>query len=143
MIFSKNLKLSDDQAVTATALSTNVIDLGQTGTPYGAAAALGSDVGKGTPIPILAQVTSAFNTLTSLTISIETSANSNMSSSTVVASTGAIPLAQLVAGKQMSIQYVPNDVNKRYMALRYTVAGTNPTLGTITAGITMGNQNNS
>jgi hypothetical protein len=143
MIFSKQTKLSDDQAVTATALSTNVIDLGLTGTPYGAVAALSADVGKGTAIPFLVQVTTAFATLTSLVVSIEVSANADMSSPTVVAQTGVLPAAVLVAGKQISIQVLPNDVDKRYLAVRYTVAGSNATAGNVTAGITMGNQNNS
>lgn len=141
MILSAEQLFSDDQAVTATAISTNVIDLGVAGTPYGAAAALNQDVGKGAPIPILVQVTTAFNTLTSLTVTVETSANSDLSSSTVLA-TESILLADLVAGKQMFNQVVPNGADQRYLGVRYTVVGTPPTLGNITAGITMGNQTN-
>lgn len=141
MILSAEQLFSDDQAVTATAISTNVIDLGVAGTPYGAAAALNQDVGKGASIPILVQVTTAFNTLTSLTVTVETSANSDLSSSTVLA-TESILLADLVAGKQMFNQVVPNGADQRYLGVRYTVVGTPPTLGNITAGITMGNQTN-
>ena len=141
MILSAEQLFSDDQAVTATAISTNVIDLGVAGTPYGAAAALNQDVGKGAPIPILVQVTADFNTLTSLTVTVETSANSDLSSSTVLA-TESILLADLVAGKQMFNQVVPNGADQRYLGVRYTVVGTPPTLGNITAGITMGNQTN-
>ena len=141
MIFSAEQLLSDDQAITATAISENVIDLGVAGTPYGAVAALNDDVGKGCPIPILIQVTSDFNTLTSLTVTLETSAAAGLTSPVVLA-TESILLADLVAGKQTFMQYVPNGAELRYLGVRYTVVGTNPTLGNITSGITMGNQTN-
>jgi hypothetical protein len=141
MILSAEQLFSDDQAVTATAISENVIDLGVAGTPYGAVAPLNQDVGKGTPIPILIQVTSAFNTLTSLTVTIESSAAAGLTSPTVLA-TEVILLADLIAGKQTFCQVVPNGADARYLGVRYTVIGTNPTLGNITAGISMGNQTN-
>jgi hypothetical protein len=141
MIFSKQLLLSNAQVITATALSTNVIDLGVAGTPFDGAAPLHQDVGKGTPVPILIQVVQAFNTLTSLTITIESSANSNMTSSTVLVSQ-TIPLAQLTLGAQTAYQVLPVGLDQRYLAVRYTVTGTAPTLGQVTAGITMGNQTN-
>lgn len=141
MIFSAQQLFSDDQAVTATAISENVIDLGVPGTPYGAAAALPQDIGKGVEIPILVQVTTAFNTLTSLTITVEVSAAAGLTSPVVLASE-VVLLAALIAGKQMHMRVVPNDASLRYMGVRYTVGGSDPTLGNITAGITMGNQNN-
>lgn len=141
MIFSLNKMFSDKQAVTATGLSTNVIDLGTPGTPYGAANPLDADIGKGIPMPILIQVTENFNNCTSVTVTLENSANSNMTSSTVLASE-TIVLADLLAGKQTFMQYVPNGADERYLGVRYTVAGTAPTTGQFTAGITMGNQTN-
>ena len=69
MIFSAQQLFSDDQAITASADSTNVIDLGVAGTPYGAAAALNRDIGDGAGIPILVQITEAFEYLTSLEVS--------------------------------------------------------------------------
>ena len=42
MILSKEQEFSDAQTVTATAASTNLIDLGATGTVVGGAAAIGS-----------------------------------------------------------------------------------------------------
>ncbi len=141
MIFSLQQLFSDDQAITATAVSTNIIDLGAPELPYGAKAAVYQDVGKGVHIPILIQVTEAFNTLTSLTITIETSANSDLSSP-VVLSTQTVLLANLKVGMQTFVQCVPTGADKRYLGVRYTVTGTAPTLGKITAGITMGNQTN-
>lgn len=140
MILSAQQLFSDDQAITATALSTNVIDLGVRGTPNRAAAALIGDVGKGNPIPILIQVTADFATLTSLTITLETGAVAG-TLGTVLA-TESILVADLKAGKQTFMQVLPNGVTGRYLGVRYTVVGTNATAGTITAGISMGNQTN-
>jgi hypothetical protein len=139
MILSQNLILSDNQAITATADSTNVIDLGVAATPYGAVAALNRDIGKGAGIPILVQVTEAFNTLTSLTISISTGATTGLGTK-IVSQT--ILLADLLVGKQMAVVVLPNDITERYLGIEYVVAGTDPTTGKITAGITMGVQTN-
>jgi hypothetical protein len=141
MIFSANQLFSDDQAITATALSENVIDLGDSGTPYDAAAALHGDVGKGNPIPVLVQVTEDFATLTSLTVSIETGDASDLSDGTKLAEQ-TIVLADLTVGQQVAIQCLPNGLTGRYLGVRYTVTGTAATAGKITAGITMGNQTN-
>lgn len=141
MILSANQLFSNDQAITATAVSTNVIDLGVAGTPYGAQAPLHQDVGKGNPVPILVQVTEAFNNLTSLRVDIETSENADMSSAKVIASQ-TILLADLTAGKKTSVQYLPNDADLRYLGIRYTVTGAAPTTGKVFAGISMGNQTN-
>jgi len=138
MIFSANQIFSDAQAITATTLSTNVIDLGAAGTPYGGKAALNADVGKGNDIPLLAQVVADFNNLTSLTVAVETGTTASLG--TVLAQE-TIPVADLVAGKQFSVDDLPQGV-KRYLGFRYTVTGTAPTTGAITAGITMGNQTN-
>jgi hypothetical protein len=141
MILSNEQLFSDDQAITATAISTNVIDLGAPGTPYGAAAPLNQDIGKGGMVPVLVQVTEAFDALTSLTITVEVSDAAGLTSPVVLA-TETILLADLVAGKQMFNQVLPNGADKRYLGVRYTVTGTAPTVGKITAGITMGNQTN-
>lgn len=141
MILSANNLFSDDQAVTATAISTNVIDLGAPDTPYGAAAAINQDIGKGAGIPVLAQVTADFATLTSLTITLETSAAAGLTSPVVLAEE-TVAVADLLAGKQMFNQVVPNGAALRYLGFRYTVTGSDATAGTITAGISMGNQTN-
>lgn len=139
MIFSAQQLFSDDQAITASADSTNVIDLGVAGTPYGAVAALNQDIGKGAKIPFLVQVTEAFDNLTSLEVKISTGATTALGT-TVISQT--ILLADLVVGKQMSIDVLPNDITERYLGIEYVVVGTAPTVGTVTAGITMGNQTN-
>lgn len=140
MIFSANSLLSDDQAITASAASTNVIDLGANGTPVGGSAALGYGSGEGTPVPFLVQVTAAFDNLTSLTIAVETDDNSGFSSATKLVEQ-TIALAALVAGKQIALPCLPDQL-ERYVRVYYTVTGTNPANGTVKAGITMGRQTN-
>jgi len=139
MILSSQLIFSDDQAITATAISTNVVDLGVAGTPYGGKAALHQDIGKGAKVPILIQVTETFTNLTSLTIAIETGAAATLA--TVVISKSVL-LADLVAGYQFPVDVLPNEIDERYLGVRYTVVGTAPDAGKITAGISMGNQTN-
>lgn len=139
MILSAQQLFSDDQAITASADSTNVIDLGAAGTPYGGAAALNRDVGKGNKISILIQVTEAFNTLTTLEIKISTGTATTLGTTII---SEVIALADLVVGKQMVINVLPDGITERYLGIEYVVVGTAPTTGKITAGISMGNQTN-
>ncbi len=128
MILDKENLFSDDQAITASAASTNVVDLG-----------VSRDIGKGVPVPVLIQVTADFATLTSLTAEIETSDSEDFSSSDTLATSGAIPAADLVAGYQFPMQYMPLGT-KRYVRVNYTVAGTNASAGTVTAGVVAAHQ---
>jgi len=139
MILSAQQLFSDDQAITASADSTNVIDLGAADTPYGGAAALNNDIGKGAKIPLLAMVTEAFNNLTTLEVKISTGSTTALGT-TIASQT--IALADLVVGKQINVDVLPNGIVERYLGMEYVVVGTAPTTGKITAGITMGNQTN-
>lgn len=139
MIFSAQQIFSDDQAITASADSTNVIDLGAPATPYGGKAPLHDDVGKGAKVPFLAQVTEAFDNLTTLEIKLSTGATTALG--TLIASQ-TIALADLLVGKQMNLDFLPNGIIERYLGVEYVVVGTGPSVGKITAGITMGNQTN-
>jgi hypothetical protein len=142
MIGDNTLVLSDSQAITATARSTNVIDLGATGTAYGAAAALSRDVGKGDDIPLVVEVTEAFNTLTSLKVSLESDDNAAFSSAREIASRTYL-LAELTLGAVLSFPAeLPEGTNERYLSLNYTVAGSNPTTGKLFASIVAGRQTN-
>lgn len=130
---------SEDQAVTATAISTNVMQLNETGIVYGETAQLTRELGPGVEIPLLIQVTEAFATLTSLTITLETADNAGLSSNAVVLySTGAVPVASLVAGYKVPVRVFPNGALKDFLGVRYTVAGTNASAGKVTAALTMG-----
>ena len=131
-IIDSLLLLSDAQAVTATAASTNVIDFGAPGTPKYSSVALVRDKGK-SYIPITAVVTEDFATLTSLTLSIETSADN--STYTTAVSTGVIAAASLKAGYRFSIDKVPVGSTARYMRAYFTAAGSNATAGKVTVAI--------
>ena len=140
MIFSNQDIFSDYQAITASAASTNVIDLGDTGRVIGETADLSQDAGAGRKIPLRIQVTTAFATLTSLKVAVQTDDDSAFGSPTTVLETEAIPVASLVAGYVFNIDEIPLKTNERYVRLYYTVAGSNATAGKIFAGINLGNQ---
>jgi len=139
MILSAQQLFSDDQAITASADSTNVIDLGVADTPFGAVAPLNRDIGKGAKVPILIQITEAFDNLTTLEIKISTGAAATLGTTII---SEVIALADLVVGKQMVINVLPDDITERYLGLEFVVVGTTPTAGKVTAGITMGVQTN-
>lgn len=116
---------SDAQEITASAASTNVVEISK---PNGKL----SEVAFGHDIPLLIQVVEDFVGPTSLKVGVQTSDNEAFSSpETLVEST--LLLADLKAGKKFPIKSVPAG-NKGYMRLYYTVAGT-ATAGKITAGI--------
>ncbi|APL94091.1 Bbp16 family capsid cement protein [Sphingobium indicum] len=143
MIFDNTLLFSDAQAITADAGSTNTIDLGATGTPFGASAALVRDIGKGCKIPLSISVVEAFNNLTSIEISLQVDDNSGFSSPKTVARSAVIALADLTAGKQIDFpDYIPQGANERYLRLYYDITGTAPTTGKITAGVVAARQTN-
>jgi hypothetical protein len=139
MIIDANLVLSNNQAVTATAASTNVIDLGTPGTPFGAPVPVEQDIGKGNRIAIAVNVTQAFNNLTSLAIALQVSADN---STWVEVATHTYLLAALGVGQLDFPAQLPVGTNKRYMQLNYTVVGTAPTTGQIFAAIVAARQNN-
>lgn len=139
MIFDKTLQFSDAQPITATVASTNVIDRGATGTSYGHAAALGRDEGIGKEIPLLAQVVEAFNNLTSLKIALEGSTDEVFTSPVEIESQTLL-LAALTVGAQLKLDEFPRGSIYRYYRMKYTVTGSAPTTGKITAGIVAGIQ---
>lgn len=139
MIFDAQTRFSNAQAVTASAASTNVIDLMAAGIPYGNDVALSRDLGIFN-IPLRIQVTTAFATLTSLKVAVQTDDNSSFSSATTVLETEAIAAAALVAGYQFNIDSFPLKTSERYVRLYYTVAGSDATAGKITAGVVAANQ---
>lgn len=131
MILDNQTLLSNAQAITGDAGSTNQIDLSPRGT------GIVNDIGNGSQVPILIQVVEAFNNLTSLTVSLQVDEDSAFGTPKTVATTAAIPLASLTAGYLFNLDYIPRGTNERYMRLFYDVTGTNPTTGKITAGIAL------
>jgi hypothetical protein len=141
MILSQELLLSDDQAITADAASTNYIDLGEAGTPHGAVGPLGNDVGPGEPVPIEVMVTEDFNNLTSMAVQLQIDSDSAFGTAETVYSE-TILQADLVVGKNIAMMYLPEGTDKRYLRVNYEVTGTAPTTGKVTAGISGGRQTN-
>jgi len=143
MIFDNTLLFSSSQAITADAASTNSVDLGATGTPFGGVA-LVRDIGVGREIELSVVVTETFNNLTSINIGVQVDSSSGFGSAVTVYKSGEIALADLVAGYQFRI---PNcfekGTNKRYVRLYYDITGTAPTTGKITAGVVSARQSNS
>lgn len=127
MIFDSTNKFSTDQALTATAASTNVIDLG----------VANRNIGVGENIPLYIGVSATFAGLTSIQVSVQTDNDEAFGAAATVVQTPAIPLASLKAGYQFNIDSVPRGVLGRYVRLNYTVVGTG-TAGTVVAGIVAG-----
>lgn len=140
MIFDAQTLFSDAQAITASAGSTNTIDLGPI------RSGIVRDIGKGRPVPLLIQVVEAFDSVAddeTLEISVEEDSTETITpdKTTVI---GRIANADLKkVGYQLPVQFVPDGIKYRYIRLKYTVAGSgNFTAGKITAGIVMGRQTN-
>lgn len=122
-IFDKQVLFSEDQAITATARSTNVLKVGP------------GDFGQAEYLPIHAIVTAAFNTLTSLNVKLQTDDDVAFGSPVDLWDSGTILLATLIAGYRFKIKVVPSGCED-YLSFLYTVTGTPPTTGTIFAGFT-------
>lgn len=116
------------QAVTGAGavLSTNTIDLG-----------VARDMGEGKDLYARMQVSVAFAGLTALTVEVIVASDAGLTANiAVVGSSGAIPVAALVAGSRFAVQVNPSLAGKgqRYMGVRYTPAGTG-TAGSVTTDI--------
>ena len=125
MITDKLLRVSEDQAVTTTAYSSDTIDLGTA-----------RDVGEGTALYMNFALTEAFANGTSITFEVVTSANANLSSHEVIGSSATILTAALTLGKNIVVRINPDIAGKgkRYLGARYVVAGT-MNAGKVTADV--------
>ena len=115
MITDKLLRVSEDQAVTSTAVSTSSIDL-----------VVARDMGEGTALYMNFALTEAFANGTSITFEVITSASANLGTPTVIGSSAAIVTASLTLGKNIVVTLNPDIAGKgqRYLGARYTIAGT-------------------
>jgi len=140
MIFDATNLFSDAQAVTASAASTNVIDLGAAQTPKHGAQAVTKDLGKGNPVGIRIQVVEDFATLTSLAVALQKDTVEGFGSPETVISLATVAAADLVAGYVFPLETLPRGADQRYLRLNYTVTGSNATAGKITAGLVFANE---
>jgi len=126
MITDKNLRVSTDQAVTTTAVSSDTIDL-----------SVARDIGEGHDLYMNFAMTEAFAGGTSTTFEVIIADNAALSSNvTVVGSSNAVATASLTLGANVAVRINPliGSLGKRYIGARYTVSGTN-TAGKVTADI--------
>ena len=139
MIIDTSLQFSNNQAVTGSAPSTNIIDLGVTGTPFGATNPLVRDVGRGERLDLSVSVSQPFAGLTALQVSVQTSPDTVTWTS--VDTGAAIAAAQLVAGYMFRVPKVIAQGDQRYLRLYYTVTGL-ATQGALNAAIVASTQTN-
>ena len=128
MITDKYLRLSEDQEVLTSAVSTNTIDLSQA-----------RDVGEGKPLYMVFTVTTAFTRAAgALTVTMNALIDDDaaLGSPTTLASTGAIAKADLTAGAQFVLQIPPVLGSKglRYLGASFTNSATADT-GKVTVDI--------
>jgi hypothetical protein len=130
MYLDQQTLLSDAQAITGDAVSTNTLDFGAAG-----------DMGKGSPVKLLVQIAEDFDNLTSLNIKLESDDNSSFSTANVLAETGDISLNALKTGYIAALHVVPRGT-ERFLRLSYDVTGTAPNAGKVTAAIVADHQTN-
>lgn len=127
MITDKFLVFGTAQAITADAASTDYIDT------------LVAGIGDGEPLRFIVHSVAAFNTLTSLTIKLQSDDNSSFSSASDDISVSVL-LAGLAANTKVVDVPLPRGV-QRYLRAYYDVVGTNPTTGTVTAQLVVNSEN--
>lgn len=126
MILDTQALLSDAQAVTADAVSTNTYDSG----------AAGNDVSIGEELCIMVTVDTAADFTTgdeTYAFQVIQSANANLSSPDVL-SVRTVLAADLTAGAKIHLPIPMGSKSKRYLGLNYDVGGTSPSV-TVTAAI--------
>lgn len=129
MFIDKLLMFSESQAVTATAASTDVIDLGPIkGTKR--------DIGVGEPLEFWTNVNTTAAAAGAATVNVQLQTSPDNATWTTIYDSGAMALASLVAGKRVLSTKVPQGVLK-YLRVNYVV-GTGPlTAGAFTSGINL------
>jgi hypothetical protein len=139
MIMDRQNTFSNDQAITATAISTNVIDLG----PLGGlpSANLIRDIGAGEPLYLHILVTTALDSAgeaATTTVTLESDSTANLATSaTVHWTSGSIAESVVgVAGYWIAKGVpLPSGAYERYLGVRYTIGTENMTSGNVTAWI--------
>lgn len=133
MILDQNAILSDAQAITVTAPSTNLYDLGLMGVAAYNQVQLKRNLGKGGHIPLLIQVVENFATLTSLTFTVQTDDNAGFATPKDILSE-VVPVADLKKGYISKIDKLPRGIVEQFIRINYTVTGAAATAGKVTAG---------
>jgi len=132
MILDKTLELSLAQAVTATAPSTNVIDI-----------AAARNIGAGEDLFLYIRVGAAATAAGAATVSfqVQTDSSPAMGTAVTVLDSGAIPKASLGSNTALKFK-LPSAAFKQYLALNYLVATGPLTAGDFSAWIATDVQDN-
>lgn len=125
-ILDKGLEFSDAQAVTATAASTNVIDL----------TATAPNIGRGKNLMVQVACGEAATAAGAATVTFALQDSADNSSFADIFTTGAIGKATLVAGYIVFTIAIPPTI-RRYLRINYTVATGPLTAGKFDAFITV------
>ena len=126
MITDKFLRVSDAQAVTTTAVSTDKIDLSQA-----------REIGEGDDLFMVFTVGTAFAGGTSINFNVTVADDAALSTNaTTIGMSGVIVTASLTAASQFIVRLNPQigSLGRRYLGATYTVVGT-MSAGTVTADI--------
>ena len=119
---------SDAQAITATAVSTNIIDFGSA-----------RDIGIGQELYVVVVVDVVFTDVGSdstVAVTLETDDNEGFASATVVQTIGTFA-ALTAAGSRLVARLQPDAGWEQYVRANYTVANGNLTTGSLTAFLTV------
>jgi hypothetical protein len=115
MIIDKRLQVATDQALTATAASTDVIDL-----------SADRDIGPGESMwLVVVAKTGLGGTSPTLAVSIETDDNSSFSSAATLLTGPTLAAAAFVTGQVIVMPMAMS--NERYLRAKFTLGGTSPT----------------
>jgi len=136
MWVDKQLEFSDSQAVTATAISTNVADLNPAFN-YNTSV----DIGTGEDVYLVVQcdASAAAAGAATVVLTLESSAAAGLTSSNVHLTSVTWQIADMTAGKTLWAVKLPSGVNipyLRYLGVRYTVSTGPLTAGAFSAFIT-------
>jgi Bbp16-like protein len=131
MITDAFAQLSSAQAVTATAVSTNTIDL-----------SVARDLGPGQELNVAFSVDTTATAAGAATVQFQiiSSATSNLASPTILVETDAIPKATLVAGFRFALDIPRTQITalgQRFLGVQYTVATGPLTAGAFSAAVVM------
>lgn len=132
MVLDRQNQFSMEQALSVTAASTDIIDLG-----------VDRDVGLGKALDIFMMIHTLFVTgdAATLQIALQTAIDAAFTSPIILMETPAIAVAALVAGAEPARWSVPS-VTKRYLRLYYTVGTGSFSAGKINAGLVIDRQAN-
>lgn len=135
MIFDKLLRVSSEQAITSTAASTDVIDLG-----------VAADLNPGRDLELVCIITEAFTAAGAATLQVQLQGSTDNSSFTTMLETAAIGKADLTIGRDILRVALPGPIagqsNPRYIRLNYVVATGPMTAGKVNAGFVLDRQRN-